>query len=215
METLSLDLRNLEHPPEKVLLMYQAVSELLRDQKEITKLKVADITSRAGIGKGTAYEYFSSKEELIAKALIYEYSQKIAGLIQRVDEKENFRSRYACILDWIRDNRGFHQMFSDLVVTAFGGKHICGGLHEILQGDFEERVTDYIGTIIDDLMESGYREGVFTEQNMQKRRMAFWSSVSEYAMTLMGPSHNPLFTMDEAEVRQFVYESMVKALHTV
>ena len=122
METFSITMQNVTNPPEKVLLMYQAVSELLRDQKDIAKIKVADITSRAGIGKGTAYEYFSSKEDLIANALLHEYSEKVINLIQKVQEEKTFEARYYRILDWIRDNKGYHQMFSDLIRAAFGGR---------------------------------------------------------------------------------------------
>ena len=84
MENFNITMQNVTNPPEKVLLMYQAVSELLRDQNDIAKIKVADITSRAGIGKGTAYEYFSSKEDLIANALLHEYSEKVINLTQKV-----------------------------------------------------------------------------------------------------------------------------------
>ena len=213
MENFSITMQNVTNPPEKVLLMYQAVSELLRDQKDIAKIKVADITSRAGIGKGTAYEYFSSKEELIANALLHEYSQKVINLIQKVQEEKTFEGRYYRILDWIRDNKGYHQMFSDLIRAAFGGRQVCGFLHDALQEDFETEVENYIGNIMDLLMEEGYKEGVFTEVSKQKRRMAFLSTISEYAMTIMEPSPHPLFTMDDQEVRRFVYESMVKALN--
>ena len=53
---------------EKELLLYQAVIELLDEGMEVHQIKVSDITNRAGVGKGTAYEYFSSKEEMIAIA---------------------------------------------------------------------------------------------------------------------------------------------------
>ena len=42
--------------------------ELVNEGQDLTKLKVGDITAKAGIGKGTAYEYFSSKEEIVEKA---------------------------------------------------------------------------------------------------------------------------------------------------
>ena len=47
----------------KVILMYEAVISLIEEGKDINSIKVVDITSRAGIGKGTAYEYFKSNEE--------------------------------------------------------------------------------------------------------------------------------------------------------
>lgn len=59
------------NPPEKVLAMYRAVVDLINEGSDIKALKVSDITGRAGIGKGTAYEYFSSKEEIISSSVLY------------------------------------------------------------------------------------------------------------------------------------------------
>ena len=58
--------------PPKVIAMYRAVSTLLREDKDIPEMSVSMITGLAGIGKGTAYEYFDSKEEIIVCALLYE-----------------------------------------------------------------------------------------------------------------------------------------------
>lgn len=54
-----------ESYPPKVKAMYEAVLDLFASGRELSTLKVSEITARAGIGKGTAYEYFSSKEEMI------------------------------------------------------------------------------------------------------------------------------------------------------
>ena len=56
----------------KVEALYKAVMELLLEGKEIRKMKVSEITEQAGIGKGTAYEYFESREELLVRALGYQ-----------------------------------------------------------------------------------------------------------------------------------------------
>lgn len=56
----------------KVEALYKAVMELLLEGKEIRKMKVSEITEQAGIGKGTAYEYFESREELLVRALSYQ-----------------------------------------------------------------------------------------------------------------------------------------------
>ncbi len=55
----------------KEIAIYQAVVELLEEGSDLNNLTVAEITGKAGIGKGTAYEYFSDKEEMIAKAILY------------------------------------------------------------------------------------------------------------------------------------------------
>ncbi len=58
--------------PPKVIAMYRAVNTLLQENKDISEMSVSMITGLAGIGKGTAYEYFDSKEEIIVCALLYE-----------------------------------------------------------------------------------------------------------------------------------------------
>ena len=55
----------------KVKALYEAVEELIFENIEVKGIKVSDITERAGIGKGTAYEYFRNKEEIISSALLY------------------------------------------------------------------------------------------------------------------------------------------------
>ena len=45
--------------------VYQAVLRLIGNGADITKLRVQEIAAEAGIGKGTVYEYFSSKEEIL------------------------------------------------------------------------------------------------------------------------------------------------------
>ena len=46
--------------PSKVLLMYQAVLQFMEEGADVASIRVSSITERAGIGKGTAYEYFDS-----------------------------------------------------------------------------------------------------------------------------------------------------------
>ena len=76
--------------PPKVAAMYQAVYDLLLEDVDLTKVKVSDITSKAGIGKGTAYEYFESKEDIITGA-ICEYLNNLTRIVEeRMDRKENF-----------------------------------------------------------------------------------------------------------------------------
>lgn len=68
-----------EYQP-KVKAIYQAIFELLEEGADLNGLTVSEITKKAGIGKGTAYEYFSDKEEMIGRAICYNvevFCQKI------------------------------------------------------------------------------------------------------------------------------------------
>ncbi|MCM1120852.1 MAG: TetR/AcrR family transcriptional regulator [bacterium] len=75
-----------EQIPSKVLQLYQGVIELILEGVDIRTLKVSDITRKAGIGKGTAYDYFDTREEIIVSAILYviiciqeEVEEELAG----------------------------------------------------------------------------------------------------------------------------------------
>lgn len=72
-------------PKEKAI--YQAVLDLFREGADLNSLTVAEITGKAGIGKGTAYEYFSDKEEMIAKSVFYHTEAFCDNLYQQVEKE--------------------------------------------------------------------------------------------------------------------------------
>ena len=88
----------------KKLLLYQAVISLIEDGIDINTMKVIDITRRAGIGKGTAYEYFKSKEELVVQALLDEMEGHIKELQNNLQKQPDFKSKVFAVFRWISEN---------------------------------------------------------------------------------------------------------------
>lgn len=74
----------------KVKALYEAVEELIFENIDVKEIKVSDITSRAGIGKGTAYEYFKNKEEIISSALLYQIDLICRQMIKNLEELNDF-----------------------------------------------------------------------------------------------------------------------------
>lgn len=60
-----------EEIPVKVQQLYRGVMELILEGVDVRTLKVSDITQKAGIGKGTAYDYFDTREEIIVSAILH------------------------------------------------------------------------------------------------------------------------------------------------
>lgn len=52
-------------------LILDAVLKRIYAKHDLNSVKIADIAKEADIGKGTIYEYFNSKEELIVEAVFY------------------------------------------------------------------------------------------------------------------------------------------------
>lgn len=82
-----------EQLPEKVLLLYEAVLRLMKDGADVQGMKVADITDAAGIGKGTAYDYFDSKEEIIVYALLFFAEEFMEKLARGIEARPTFKAR--------------------------------------------------------------------------------------------------------------------------
>lgn len=85
----------------KVEALYKAVVELLLEGREIRKMKVSEITERAGIGKGTAYEYFESREELIVRALQYQQKTWANNIQEELAHKSGFVEKADFLFDMI------------------------------------------------------------------------------------------------------------------
>lgn len=213
MGDFRIELQNLKDPSPKVLLMYQAVSELIRGKADVGSIKVLDITQKAGIGKGTAYEYFSSKEELIASALVYDYGMRIQNLAQTIHVPGDFREQCYKIMDWLVSNKEYNKMFSGILQSSLGVDISCASMHQQLSEELIPKMRSYIESEIDLLMQKGIEEGVFVERNQEKLRLAFLTAMVQYAVVMMDETRNKNGAMTDEQLREFVYQSLTKSLN--
>ena len=72
-------------------------------------------TEKAGIGKGTAYDYFESKEELIACALVFYIRKSVEEITETLSKKMSFTEQIELILDEIEQKNQNQQWFFHFV----------------------------------------------------------------------------------------------------
>lgn len=199
--------------PEKVLLIYQAVPQMLKEGADINTLKVSEITERAGIGKGTAYEYFSSKEELITRALLF-YIEKKVNDIENISESQNsFPDKIHAVLDYVEQNFDDIRGFCMLVRIGTGSYEISESLkneYERMQENFDCHRMDLL---IDQMIEQGRQEGILTENNTFLCRMAFASQMMMYTAALLQQEKADLNVPETEKLKTFVYHALVKSLN--
>lgn len=199
--------------PEKVLLIYQAVPQMLKEGADINTLKVSEITERAGIGKGTAYEYFSSKEELITRALLF-YIEKKVNDIENISESQNsFPDKIHAVLDYVEQNFDDIRGFCMLVRIETGSYEISEPLkneYERMQETFDCHRMDHL---IDRMIEQGRQEGILTENNTFLCRMAFASQMMMYTAALLQQEKADLNVPETEKLKTFVYHALVKSLN--
>jgi AcrR family transcriptional regulator len=83
---------------EKRPLILQAATEVFAEQG-FASVTVAEIADRAGIGKGTVYEYFSSKDELLFAVFEWMNEKIFERIRSLLDEGGTTRERLQRMLD--------------------------------------------------------------------------------------------------------------------
>lgn len=203
----------LANPPEKVRLMYQAVSEMVQEGMDINSMKVSDITAKAGIGKGTAYEYFTSKEELITKALVFDVEKKMETVTSILESEDKFGQKIRRILDFVEGKFGENQTFCTLVRIGTGSYEISESLKKEYERVQENISCERVEGMIDRIMEQGVAEGVIRQENLYLRRIAFSAQIIAFAAYLVSGVQQARYTLAVEEAKQFVYDSLVKSLN--
>ncbi|MGN0334445.1 MAG: TetR/AcrR family transcriptional regulator [Lachnospiraceae bacterium] len=200
---------NILEPSRKVRKMYEAIAEFVREERDIGKLTVSDITSRAGIGKGTAYEYFSSKEELIAQATLWISFHEIRRMTEKIERIGSFREKFYSLFDWMEDHREYNEM---LMRAAQGNANSFCELKSGVPKEFLLQVRQYVTGKVNELLEQGIREGLFTQQDEEKRTLIFFGTMMQYFYGMVSLREGAILTMDQEELKAFIYECMIRSL---
>jgi len=194
--------------PPKVRAMYEAVLELFASGRELSTLKVSEITSKAGIGKGTAYEYFSTKEEIIVGAIEYEATRHFQIIIQLLEEGQTLPEIISRGLNMLEEaNEKYHGLA--VLEKIISDSSISGSnLLKEMEKYKEEcgpgvRMTQRLMKLVKDT--DGIRE-----TNPWKVWGAILSQYFLYALYLVHSERVEGISRDEA--RAFVYQNILKIL---
>ena len=110
-------LERLQEVPAKVMLLYEAVEKMISEDMDMNEVSVAMITERAGIGKGTAYEYFDTKEDILVCAIIFHMQRMVERIEDLLASETHFVNRVDRILDEME--------------TGYERKGKCGGVRYV------------------------------------------------------------------------------------
>lgn len=80
----------MQNYPEKECRVFEGVLALAEGGADLRLLTVQDIARAAGIGKGTVYEYFSSKEEILAGTILYCIENELDEAEQAMERETTF-----------------------------------------------------------------------------------------------------------------------------
>lgn len=98
-----------------------------------SNLTIRSIAKACGVGVGTVYNYFSSKDELVAAYLLGDWNECVAAIQAVSRDSDSPRPVARCIHDQLRQYAGRHQaIFRDEAAAAsFAGSF--GRYHALLR----------------------------------------------------------------------------------
>ncbi len=172
----------------KVEALFQAVDQLMLEGIDINSMTVAQIAGRAGIGKGTTYEYFSTKEELIAGALLYKISDICQKIVNKMETGKNFREKLGYLLDAIETSEHEKACLLKVVNIVTDKSPISSQIEKQVQIHVRDMFIPE--NILDYLLESAVKEGwqqgqvpvVYTKLNIASKLLTYtmFSLIPDY-----------------------------------
>jgi len=142
----------------KAIAVYEAVLGLIRDGRDVSALTVSDIARAAGIGKGTTYDYFSSKDEIIAKSLIYGYKQLLGQILDEIDKAKTLKEKIQILTEIAVRHRHVGNAIETITEMISSSKEMKNHIRSVFESEHTGRM--YLGKIIDHLIAAAVSEGL-------------------------------------------------------
>lgn len=192
---------------EKQILIYKAVVDLINEGADVTRMKVGEITAKAGIGKGTAYEYFTSKEEMVKNALEYNTMMQVVAVKEMVENAETFREKFMCILNYMESNKDQIRLF--LWMMRIQGNEIDISAYTS-EGLICEEAMNKLGELVELaiwFLAYGEEENLFADKNKDHQISALFAQIVQFSFYLHFGGDRDL-----VEVKDFIYDGFLKQL---
>lgn len=175
-------------------------------EKGLNATSISDVAKHAGIGKGTVYEYFSSKEELIITAFIAWMEQMMGmemtdALLSIEDPEKRIRSLILAIVEpFMTDDRVvkimlmmFQAMLKDDTLMEHPlTRQVLTGMRKMLsnillegvaQGNFKPEIARDVETITINLF--AYLDGITVHYVINKNDFDLMDQVNSYLDRLL------------------------------
>lgn len=192
--------------PTKVLRMYRAVIQLIEEGENPESLRVSTITERAGIGKGTAYEYFDSREEIVVFAVVYQLQLIMQTLKQGLLERESFREQLNFLLD-IGEQSESRNCFLKLLHLLTDNLELSLQVRSKLESEAfrQYRPVPFFRKVLGAAVERGELRNDLPLDYMV---LSFGSRILAYMLAVSGCG----VQMEASQMRELVYNGMLEEL---
>lgn len=195
---------------DKRTLIYEAALSLVYENSDLSSIKVADIAARANIGKGTVYEYFESKEQVIGEALIYMMKISIDALEALLNQEFDFKGTYLRMLNNLNSMLSHKRRVYSLITMNTEDLAVHTAIQRVLATKLEEFRQAYFNTV-ERLVEKSVQEGILETMPAKFD----WQTAVLTSITFVffhRQFEDEFDSMDDDEVLEKAYNAYVKLL---
>ena len=157
--------------------IYESVLRLWQEKGDLHTITVQQVADAAGLGKGTMYEYFSSREEIFAKAFLYRMETEFLRLETNLERAENVDERLRELLNMA--DRVLDAQAAGLQILSLG----VGEKQNLEQLCTQAgcKCSERIEKLLENTVKQGIAEGVFAPpQSMRYALLALRSALAGY-----------------------------------
>lgn len=194
---------------DKRILIYEAALSLIYENYDLSRIKVADIAARANIGKGTVYEYFQSKEQVIGEALIHQAKKSIGFIESLIEENKGFRETYLQLLAHFNSMLSQNKSLYDLITMNPSNLAMHTAIQRILVVRLEE-IRGAFFAMMEKLVARSVEEGVLPAMPAKFD----WQTavLSSLTCVFFHRQFEAEFSLRDEEVLEKAYNAYVKLL---
>lgn len=117
--------------------VYEAALQLIGQGVSPAALKIQQLADAAGIGKGTVYEYFSSKDEILHGLAVYCFARENARIRALMADCATLAEMEEIIADYLQDivaeRMGSYRMLAQALGGPPDGPLQCEGMTDCVQ----------------------------------------------------------------------------------
>ena len=147
----------------KKQIIYEAALSLVNEKNDMSRIKVADIADRANIGKSTVYEYFDSKEQVIAEAVIFMLKTGITSFELIIEEDRGFKETYMLLLENIASVMSKNRSIFEYMTMNDKNLVVHSTITNIVHTQLEELKSTYF-RMVEKLVDKSVSEGIIKEK---------------------------------------------------
>ena len=192
---------------EKEIAIYEGVRKLIRQDVNLSQVTASEIAQAAGIGKGTLYNYFSTKDEIIARTVFYLIDQHLAQIQTVMARQTGFEGKCRAAMEFIRLQAGRKDSQIHLMLMGLDSVQAAPFLRQGMER-IKATMRD-VERIALELAETGAAEGVITRQEPGYTVQVFLSALMGYCRCLCGAGEGT----DGIPAAERAYRMLIKALN--